>query len=177
VRVTPTGFELLDVVVVDDNDYIRELIVSLLMAMGIKQVRKSTDGSTAFEEIKRKPPDFVFADLEMRPVDGIEFAKMVRSDKDSPNQYLPIIMVSAHAERRRVELARDAGVTEFLAKPITPKGIYARITEVIYRPRPFIRTADYFGPDRRRRTDPDYKGPFRRKTDAQQEDVETVVLD
>ena len=59
-------------------------------------------------------------------------------------------------------VARDAGVTEFLAKPISAKGLYQRILNVVANPRPFIKTKTYFGPDRRRNTNNAYIGPERR---------------
>ncbi|MGY4503815.1 hypothetical protein ACVWYH_007772 [Bradyrhizobium sp. GM24.11] len=58
--------------------------------------------------------------------------------------------------------ARCAGVTEFLAKPISAKGLYQRILNVVASPRPFIKTKTYFGPDRRRNTNSAYMGPERR---------------
>ena len=59
--------------------------------------------------------------------------------------------------------ARDAGVTEFLAKPISAKGLYQRIVNVLANPRPSIKTKTYFGPDRRRNSNPNYVGADRRK--------------
>ncbi len=61
--------------------------------------------------------------------------------------------------------ARDAGVTEFLTKPISPKALYQRIVSVVTNPRPFIKTKTYFGPDRRRHASLNYAGPERRKGD------------
>jgi two-component system, chemotaxis family, chemotaxis protein CheY len=136
-----------------------------LQALGIGKVYESVDGASGFEELREKRPDFVLTDLSMKPVDGIEFTRRVRLGKDSPNPYLPIIMVTGHTERARVEAARDAGVTEFLAKPITTQSLMLRLVEVVERPRPFIRCKDYFGPDRRRRKAPDYPGPWRRHDD------------
>jgi DNA-binding response OmpR family regulator len=72
-------------------------------------------------------------------------------------------MLTGHSEKRRVTAARDAGVTEFLAKPISAKGLYERIVNVVASPRPFIKTATYFGPDRRRNVSTSYVGPERRK--------------
>ena len=64
--------------------------------------------------------------------------------------------------RDEITVARDAGVTEFLAKPISAKGLYQRILNVVANPRPFIKTKTYFGPDRRRNTSNAYIGPERR---------------
>jgi hypothetical protein len=57
-------------------------------------------------------------------------------------------MLTGHSEKKRVMAARDAGVTEFLAKPISAKALYQRIINVVANPRPFIKTKTYFGPDR-----------------------------
>jgi len=84
---------------------------------------------------------------------------MIRQPESKGNPYAPIIMLTGHSEKRRVTVARDAGVTEFLAKPISAKGLYQRILNVVANPRPFIKTKTYFGPDRRRNTSNAYIGP------------------
>jgi DNA-binding response OmpR family regulator len=78
-------------------------------------------------------------------------------------------MVTGHTERSLVEAARDAGVNEFLAKPITAHNLISRITEILDRPRPFVRCEAYTGPDRRRRRKPDYNGPWRRRDDPRRD--------
>ena len=95
--------------------------------------------------------------------DGLELTQMIRQPGANTNPYVPIIMLTGHSEKKRVIAARDAGVTEFLAKPISAKGLYQRILNVVANPRPFIRTKTYFGPDRRRNANPNYAGPERRK--------------
>ena len=79
---------------------------------------------------------------------------------------MPVTATPATDERARVEAARDAGVTEFLLKPLVPRAVVDRLEAVIRRPRAFVRAPDYFGPDRRRRDDPAYDGPRRRSTEA-----------
>jgi len=160
-----SAFDYLRVLVIEDNNHMRTLLRSLLHALGIKQVIECADGASAYVELREKKPDFVLTDLSMKPVDGIEFTSMVRTAKDSPNPYVPIVMITGHTERGRVEAARDAGVTEFLAKPITVQNLLLRIAEIVERPRPFVRCENYFGPDRRRRKDADYAGPWRRQDD------------
>lgn len=167
------SFDHLRALVIEDNAHMRTLLRSLMQAIGVGTVIECADGATGYVALREKRPDFVLTDLSMKPVDGIEFTKMVRTAKDSPNPYLPIIMVTGHTERARVEAARDAGVTEFLAKPITVQNLLLRIVEIVERPRPFVRCANYFGPDRRRRRDPDFTGPWRRQDDAA-EDLEIV---
>ena len=98
----------------------------------------------------------------MDEMNGIEFTKEVRNSPTSPNPYVPIIMLTGHTSADCVQQARDAGVNEFLAKPVSVKAMLARLTADIEYPRPFVRTANYFGPCRRRRNNEDYKGPERR---------------
>ena len=104
--------------------------------------------------------------MSMKPMDGLAFTRAVRNDKISPTPFVPIIMITGHTERHRVEQARDAGVTEFLAKPVTAQDLFSRIAMIVEKPRPFIRCDDFFGPDRRRRDAEDYTGPLRRDDDS-----------
>ena len=155
----------LSLLVIDDNNYMLSIIKILLKGFGIQHVRDATEAAQAFEEFRAAPTDMIIVDYALETLDGIEFTKLVRTAKDSPNPYVPIIMLTAYSERARVEQARDAGVTEFLRKPISATGLYSRILEVVERPRPFIRSKTYFGPDRRRRADENYRGEERRKND------------
>jgi len=95
--------------------------------------------------------------------DGLELTQMIRQPGANANPYVPIIMLTGHTEKARVTAARDAGITEFLAKPISAKALYQRIANVVANPRPFIKTKNYFGPDRRRSGGASYVGPERRK--------------
>jgi two-component system, chemotaxis family, chemotaxis protein CheY len=104
-------------------------------------------------------PDIVITDWAMPIFDGIELTQMIRQPGANPNPYVPIIMLTGHSEKKRVLAARDAGITEFLAKPISAKGLYKRIVNVVANSRPFIKTRTYFGPDRRRNVNPNYVGP------------------
>jgi two-component system, chemotaxis family, chemotaxis protein CheY len=159
------AFDHLKALVVEDNQHMRILLRSLLNALGITQIFEATNGEDAFALLRDRQPDLIFSDLSMSPMDGLAFAREVRMSKSSPNPYIPIIMVTGHTERHRIEAARDAGVTEVLAKPITAGNLYQRIGEIVDRPRAFVKAANYFGPDRRRLRFDDYSGPFRRRED------------
>jgi CheY-like chemotaxis protein len=159
------AFEHLKALIVEDNQHMRTLLRSLLNALGVMNVLEATNGEDAFSLLRDKQPDLILTDLSMKPMDGIAFAREVRMSNASPNPYIPIIMVTGHTERHRIEAARDAGVTEVLAKPITAGNLFQRIGEIVDRPRAFVKCNTYFGPDRRRRATEDYAGPFRRRED------------
>jgi two-component system, chemotaxis family, chemotaxis protein CheY len=165
------GFESLKALIVEDNAHMRSLLRALLNSIGIKEVAEAAHGHAAIDALRERKSDLVLSDMAMKPMDGIEFTRHVRNHENSPNPFVPIIMITGHTEKQRVEAARDVGVTEFLAKPITAHNLFARIAEIVERPRAFVRCDSYFGPDRRRRPIDDYAGPWRRKEDFQDMDV------
>lgn len=140
----------------------REIIGTILKSLGVRKILAAADGVAALKAVTENEVDIIFTDLMMQPVDGLAFIRWVRTSPASKNPYTPIIMVTGHATRASLDEARMAGVTEFLAKPLTAKGVLHRLNEVINNPRDFIRTAVYFGPCRRRRIDYDYQGEERR---------------
>ncbi len=156
----------LSFLVIDDNSYMRSIVKTLLKGFGVQNISEASDAAEAFEEFQSTKTDVIIVDYALETLDGIEFVQLVRQANDSPNPYVPIIMLTAYSDRSRVEEARDAGITEFLCKPISAKDLYVRVLQIIERPRPFIRAKSYFGPDRRRRTDTNYTGPERRKQNA-----------
>jgi CheY-like chemotaxis protein len=157
--------ELLKILLVDDNQHMRVLLTEILRAIGVKQIFEASDGAQALQVMRAYQIDIVMTDLAMEPLDGIDFVRQLRNSQDSPDAMVPVIMVTGHSTMRRVGEARDVGVTEFLSKPVTARGVIERITRVIEHPRPFVRSQTYFGPDRRRRDDHAYPGPYRRRTD------------
>jgi CheY-like chemotaxis protein len=146
----PAALARVRALVVDDSRCMRDLLKTILESLGVGNVITAEDGAHGLAEMKSIPPDIVFVDWMMTPLDGIEFTRMVRTAPDSPCPYVPIIMVTGHTEAHRIRQARDVGITEFLAKPVSAKSVYQRIYSVVEHPRSFIRSKSYFGPDRRR---------------------------
>ncbi|MEQ8165932.1 MAG: response regulator [Alphaproteobacteria bacterium] len=171
------SLERLRALVVEDNKYMQVLLSTILHGLGMKDIRLASDGADAFKQIKIALPDFIICDWAMSPLDGFDFVRLVRMADDSPNPYMPIIMLTGHTEAGHVVEARDIGVNEFLAKPVSPKSLYERIQALIEQPRPFVRTAKYFGPCRRRRRDVHYAGEERRHENLPSADENTVLLE
>jgi len=140
----------------------RFLLRDMLAAFGIEKIVTVADGTKAFAELRQFAADIIITDWVMEPLDGIEFTRMVRTAPDSPNPFVPIIMLTSQSAFERVQQARDTGVTEFLIKPVTANALYSRIVNVIQNPRQYVRVSEYFGPDRRR-TVKDFEGQERRE--------------
>jgi CheY-like chemotaxis protein len=141
----------------------RRILRTLLHGYGAREVYEAEDGAAGLEAFTHYMPDIIIADWVMPIFDGLELAQMIRQPGANANPYVPIIMLTGHSEKKRIVNARDAGITEFLAKPISAKSLYERILNVVANPRPFIKSKNYFGPDRRRNVNPNYVGPERRK--------------
>jgi two-component system chemotaxis response regulator CheY len=157
------NFNRLRFLVIDDSAHMRRLLRTLLHGFGARDVYEAEDGATGLEAFTNYVPDIIITDWAMPVFDGLELTQMIRQHGANANPYVPIIMLTAHSEKKRVTTARDAGITEFLAKPISAKALYQRIMNAVANPRPFIKTKTYFGPDRRRNINSNYVGPERRK--------------
>lgn len=155
----------INILVVEDNQPMLDITKSLLLTFGVGRVMTARDGIKGYAEFCNYNPDLVIADWMMKPMDGITLTKLIRTDSKSPNQFAPVILMTGFSERRRVVQARDAGVTEFLVKPFNARDLYRRIAQVIERPRQFIKSEDFFGPDRRRKDTGNYHGTLRREND------------
>lgn len=163
------------VLLVDDNKQMRTLLRAMVRAAGVTQVSEASNALDAFEIMRETPVNLVLVDWRMRPIDGVTFTRMARNDHDAPNPYIPILMVTAHTEISRVAAARDAGVTGFVKKPISSRLLFDRMSSALTDQRMFIRSGDFFGPDRRHGQFPDYPGPFRRESDQRSPHTDTFL--
>jgi len=152
------------VMIVDDQKFTADMLRQMVKVLGCAEIHMFMNADQAWTFFKNGGVDLVILDWEMSPGDGLKLAKLIRRSEESPNKYVPIIMVTAHNERDHVFIARDAGVTEYVIKPVSPKALFSRIEAVIERPRRFVRVGDYFGPDRRRHKTA-YEGDDRRGKD------------
>ena len=134
------------VLIVDDEHYMRKVVRTLLMGIGVRTTYEAADGPSGLEMIRSVSPDLVILDWEMPGLDGAGFVRMVRSPQTFPLPDIPIIMLTGHGERSRVIQAIEIGVNEFLLKPVSSKALRDRIVAVLVKPRPLVRSGDYFGP-------------------------------
>ena len=136
----------LRVLVVDDDQYMRKVIRTMLTAIGVKHVFEATDGAAGLQAIKQVSPDLVLVDWEMPLLDGPHFVRIVRSPGSFPVPHVPIIMLTGHGDRWRVIEAARVGVHEYLLKPVSTKALLERIVSLLTNPRPIVQSGDYCGP-------------------------------
>ena len=162
-----TSLSDMHLLVIDDSEPMRYLLRCLLRAGGIYNVTEAKTAAEGLNAMRMSQVDLVILDWKMAPIDGLAMARRLRWDNDSPNPYVPILMLTAHTEASRVSAARDAGVTAFVKKPISARLLFERLTYALTDGRMYVRTGSFFGPDRRRSDGADHAGPFRRSTDAE----------
>jgi len=139
------------VLIADDDRRIAMIVRQVLDSLGFKEIRTAKDGESALAILSADRVDMLITDWQMAPMDGISLIKYLRTSEDSPNRFIPIIMMTGNAEREHVEVARDVGVTEFVVKPFSARTLCDRIMLLIDNPRSFVMSKRFVGPDRRRR--------------------------
>ena len=152
----------LNVMLVEKHGYMRRLLRDVLRQLGIRDVRDCDNVKEALEMFTERPADLVMTDWAPG-LNGIELLKELRHQDGSANPYVPVIVIPANTESRHIYTARDSGMTEFLAKPISASRVYSRVCSVIEKRRMFISNQKFFGPDRRRLYKESFSGENRRE--------------
>ena len=164
------------ILVVDDNQYMRQLIGHMLRAFDVGTILHADNATDAFSEIRMTKIDCLIVDWLMPVMTGLEFVMLVRTSPQSPKPDIPIILCSGHTEKDLVVEARDAGVSDILTKPLSPQSLFEKLESSIFHPRPFIITPSYTGPCRRRRGNAKYDGIERRHDNGlHQDDIDALL--
>lgn len=144
------------VLVIDRDARTASLVTSVLRAFGFTHIEVATNGEQVVEAMKQKPFDLIITEWHLAAETGVQLVRAVRLSQQNYilRRDVPIIMLTARSDRDAVRAARDAGITEFLAKPFSAKTLAQRLIQVIDNPRLFIDAPGFVGPCRRRRGDP-----------------------
>lgn len=149
-------------VVVADDPYMAALTAGMLRNLGVRSIVEADNVAAAWTALQREACGLLLIDDSLGPVDPLTLVRELRNDPAAVNRHIPVLMTFANAEKSRIVAARDAGVTEFLKKPLSANVIGLRLMQALENPRPFVEAPAYAGPDRRRR-EADVKGSVRRK--------------
>jgi CheY-like chemotaxis protein len=144
------------ILVVDDHAFSVSLIKDVLDAAGAAAVLTTRDGESAIRLLRTFKPSLVLTDWKMPEMDGLRLTRIIRqaerlSDPRIDNPQIPVVLLTGHVDVEAVEQARLAGVNEVVVKPFSTAALIDRLAASIARPRQFVVTEAYIGPDRRRR--------------------------
>jgi DNA-binding response OmpR family regulator len=159
---TPQLLAKLSVLVIDRDKFTRGLIAGLLRQMGVGTVRQADSGRQAIALLAEARADAVVTERDLPDGDGVALVRWIRTHQSSPYPSVPIIMVTGQVHQDDVIAAREAGVTEFIVKPVTEIALRLRLKSVLLAPREFVRTEKFVGPSRRRRARESFPGEERR---------------
>jgi CheY-like chemotaxis protein len=82
------------VLLVDDNPNMRAIVAAMLKSVGVGRLTEAEDGAAALNLLRQEAIDIAIVDFRMKPMDGAAFTRAVRNEGDSPNPYLPVIMMT-----------------------------------------------------------------------------------
>ncbi|HEY0900484.1 MAG TPA: response regulator [Micavibrio sp.] len=160
------------ILVVEDYPFMSDLITSMLREFGVGHIVQAASGNQAREmimmfngnEFSHNKIDVVLMDWLMPQGDGLSLLQWIRGHELDSIRFMPAVLCSAFASEDVVTVGRDNGANEVLVKPLSATKLAARLLHVIDKPRPFLKAAGYFGPDRRRRNADNHQGADRRLT-------------
>ena len=118
------------ILVVDDDEDIRDLVTYILNGSGF-QVVTAIDGSSALIEIGKRKPDLILLDVMLSDFSGLEVLKLIRNSQEAGVRQIPVLMLSAMSERSNPAVEQILGVTEFLAKPFQSADLLKRVTTIL----------------------------------------------
>ncbi len=140
----------LKVLIVEKHPPMRIMLRQVLREFGIMETEDASTPEIGFEVFNEQKPDLVLCDWAP-DFDGLSLLRRIRTDEECEFSQAAVIMVTAFNETSHIFEALDAGMTEYLSKPLSARLLYLRIVSVIENKRRFIRVGDFIGPDRRRR--------------------------
>lgn len=149
---TAADLAQISIMLVDENRFTRRLVTQMCRTFEIRDITESADPIEALSRLKDRRFDLIICEYLLPGIDGLNFSKLIRTDSEVVDHEVPIILLTGHTQIETVLASRDAGITELLAKPLSPRILLSRILYVFDHPRPFIKVDSYIGPSRRRRS-------------------------
>lgn len=122
--------------VVDDNDFVRDLVANQLRQIGFITVQTAPDGSAALKICDEAAPGLMICDINMEPMGGFELITRLRDKGMTGFQKIPTIMLSSHAVPEFIDRARLLDVDAFLVKPVKKDALAERIRTVLQQRKP-----------------------------------------
>lgn len=167
---TKLRIDKIQVMVVVAGDRAANLIKAIFEQLGFPNLLIAHDADEAVDYMKEVVIDLVVSDAEIKAsplfkdgddkeevqidqpnISGVNLVRHLRHAPDSPNPFVPVIMMVNQATKSSILAARDAGVNEILLKPINAADFCQRLVSIIDHPRLFVTAESYKGPDRRRK--------------------------
>jgi two-component system chemotaxis response regulator CheY len=129
-------FSKLHVLIVDDEAFMREILVRIMHDLGVRNVVAAANGEAALEKcrILGSRLSIVICDLEMPIMSGLEFVRLLRAEHEPVRKDVPVLIVTGHSESENVKQAISLGIHGFVVKPISPQVVKSRMLAALSAP-------------------------------------------
>ncbi|HXC56458.1 MAG TPA: response regulator [Rhizomicrobium sp.] len=159
---------------VDSDHFTRGLVAQMLRGFGMDSPTVGETGAQAKHHLSHHYADLIIVEAALPDMESPDLIRWIRRQEKSPFRFVPIIVLSGYTQLRLVSAVRDAGANLVVKKPVSPSGLYDRISWVARTVRPFIEAGDFIGPDRRFKDIPPPDGELKRESDMSTNDSDTV---
>lgn len=122
-----TNYSTTRVLVIEDEGHVRRIVCRLLRQIGFQLVDEAPDGQDGLMQLVRVKPELVICDIHMEPVGGLEFLRKLRSLSNPAYSKIPVIFLTADANKDTVVVARELKVSGYLVKPVSLDQLKSRV--------------------------------------------------
>ncbi|HJR75413.1 MAG TPA: chemotaxis response regulator CheY [Nitrospiraceae bacterium] len=116
------------VLVVDDMSTMRRIVKNILKQLGFTNLEEAENGQDALNKLKMEPYGFVVSDWNMPVMMGIDLLRSIRADETL--KHIPVLMVTAEAQKENLMEAIKAGVSNYIVKPFTAETMQDKINKI-----------------------------------------------
>jgi two-component system chemotaxis response regulator CheY len=116
------------IMVVDDMSTMRRIVKNLLKQLGFANVDEAENGQEALIKLRADKFGFVVSDWNMPVMSGIELLRAIRADEAL--KAIPVLMVTAEAQKENIIEAVQAGVSNYVVKPFTAEALQEKIGKI-----------------------------------------------
>jgi len=145
----PKSINELLVLIADGDRRHRDIVRDILLAIGVKrgQIRECGDGAEALDLLSIQRSDLLITEWQMKPMDGLTLLRKLRDPAITPAPGIPVIFFASEMDMALLDEVFTAGADAVLTQPMTAAKVQSRVTALVEKPRPIIRTDTYVGPD------------------------------
>jgi two-component system, chemotaxis family, chemotaxis protein CheY len=119
------------ILVIDDEAFVRKIIVQILNRLNIRKVSQAEDGSEGLKKTLIVKPHLVLCDIHMEPLDGMKYLSTIRGISDPGIARIPIIFLTSDAGQEKVMRARELRVSGYMVKPVSVNDVKKQINRVL----------------------------------------------
>ena len=116
------------ILVVDDMSTMRRIIKNILKQLGFSNMDEAENGQEALQKLRADTFGFVVSDWNMPVMPGIEMLRAIRADEKL--KHIPVLMVTAEAQKENLIQAIQAGVNNYVVKPFTAETMQEKINKI-----------------------------------------------